>query len=119
MGQYGSGISMQMAFAYDKERIKKAMEGELLCGEDENGFQYAPAGYEECREFILEAFDNAVYQALTANASGRALEKVAKDNGLDFNQHIAELLEAKEQEEKADWDRGEYRFEEGEGNGED
>ena len=79
MSEYGSGISFSTARMYDKERIKHAFMGELMCGEDENGFIYAPASKEECEKFILSAYDSAVYCAIQAIASTRATERFAKD----------------------------------------
>ena len=59
-----------------------ALDGKLLCGEGENGFEYAEASEEECRAFIINVFDNAVYQALQAYSSGRVYEKVLEANGV-------------------------------------
>ena len=64
MSEYGSGISMGDAFSMDKERIKHALNGEIMVGEEEGGFIYDKASKKECDDFILHAFDNAVYWAL-------------------------------------------------------
>ena len=76
MGEYGPGLTSGQCFNLDKERIKHALKGELLCGESEEGFKYAPAPKEECEEYILAAFDNAVFQCTQALASGRAYERI-------------------------------------------
>lgn len=85
MSEYGSGVSLIQAFNYDKERLLKALDGQLLCGETEKGFIYSDATEDECREFIISVFDNAVYHALQGYASGRVLEKVMTANGLSIN----------------------------------
>jgi len=84
MSEYGSGISLVQAFNYDKERLLKALDGQLLCGETENGFEYADASDEDCRAYIISVFDNAVYHALQGYQSGRVMEKVIAENGLDI-----------------------------------
>ena len=85
MSEYGCGVSLIQAFNYDKERLLKALDGQLICGETEDGFEYAPATEAECREFIIHVFDNAVYHALQGYSSGRVMEKVAEANGIDIN----------------------------------
>ena len=79
--KYGNGISLAKSFMLDKERIKHAFNGELVCGENEDGFTYIHANKEMCDKFILECFENAVHMALTANASARALERIAGGAG--------------------------------------
>ena len=83
MSEYGCGVSLTQAFNYDKERLLKALDGQLICGETEDGFGYADAPEAECREFIIHVFDNAVYHALQGYSSGRALEQVMNANGID------------------------------------
>lgn len=83
MGEYGSGVSLVQAFNYDKERLLNALEGRLMCGETEEGFEYCEAPQSECRAEIIALFDNAVYHALQAYQSGRVLEQAAKENGVD------------------------------------
>lgn len=84
MGEYGSGVSLVQAFNYDKERLIKALDGQLLAGETEKGFIYADAPEEECRDFIISVFDNAVYHALNGYSSGRIYEKVMSANGINI-----------------------------------
>ena len=83
MSEFGGGISLTRAFNYDKERLLKALDSQLICGETEEGFEYCDASEEECRDFIIHVFDNAVYHALQGYQSGRVLEQVMKANGLD------------------------------------
>lgn len=108
MGEYGVNSGM-LAFAYDKERIKHALDGELMCGEDENGFVYEKATAQECRTFILSAFDNAVHMCQQAWASGRAHDAYDRENGrtVDFARW-RELLMAEVAKDSAE---GYYRYE--------
>ena len=85
MAEYGPGLTLGQRFNYDKERIKHALAGELLCGEDENGFVYELSTKEECEAYILSAFDEAVFQCLQANDSGRAMERIMRNHGLAIN----------------------------------
>lgn len=80
MGEYGPGLTSGQCFNMDKERIKYALKGELICGESEKGFEYAPAPKEECEKYILRAFDNAVFQCKQALDSGRAHERLLKES---------------------------------------
>lgn len=109
MGEYGSGVSFARSCAYDKERIKMALQGKLLLGESENGFEYADAPREECEAFILSAYDNAVYQATEAFASGRAIEKIMKNH--NFVMPFTEYIAAMEFERKRDYENSEYKYE--------
>lgn len=109
MGEYGSGVSLIQAFNYDKERLLKALDGQLVCGESEYGFMYGDASPEDCREFIISVFDNAVYHALQGYGSGRALEKAAEVNGIDIKSgqffkdymhfRVTDPIKGKEEEE--------------------
>ena len=83
MSEYGGGISLVQAFNYDKERLLKALDGKLVCGETEDGFEYEDASQEECRAYIISVFDNAVYHALQGYQSGRVLERTAEANGVN------------------------------------
>ena len=83
MSEYGCGVSLTQAFNYDKERLLKALDGQLMCGETEEGFKYCDAPADECRVFIIKVFDNAVYHALQGYGSGRVLEKVMSANGMN------------------------------------
>ena len=83
MSEYGSGLTFGQTRNMDKERIKHALRGELMCGEDENGFVYAKATPEECAAYILSAYDDCVYHAKQAMDSGRALERLMKGKGVE------------------------------------
>ena len=85
MSEYGCGVSLVQAFNYDKERLLKALDGQLVCDETEDGFEYCDAPEEECKDFIIKVFDNAVYHALQGYASGKAIEQVMGANGIDIN----------------------------------
>jgi len=85
MSEYGSGMTFKRACELDRERIIHALKGELVCDETDTGFVYADAPKEECDEFILSAFDNVVYHAEQAFHSGRALEKMLKDNDVSYD----------------------------------
>lgn len=96
MAEYGPGLTMGQCFSNDKERIRHALDGELFCGEDEEGnFEYMMATREECCEYIISAFDNAVYQALSAMASGRALDAIMRKHGIepDLKEYMATVEE--------------------------
>ena len=82
MSEYGSGLTFGQVCNCNKERIKHALRGELMCGEGENGFIYAPASREECERYILRAYDECVYQALQSMDSGRAVDQLMKNHGL-------------------------------------
>ena len=84
MSEYGSGLTLGQCCTMDKERIRHALKGELMIGEDENGFVYEPAPREECEAYILRAYDNCVYHAKQLADSGRAMERLAKNHGVDW-----------------------------------
>ena len=84
MAEYGNGISMRQAFELDRDRVIHALHGQLACDIDANGIAYYDADPEECEEYILHAFDNAVYEALNMALSARALEKIAEEEDIDF-----------------------------------
>ena len=83
MSEYGSGLTFGQTRNMDKERIKHALRGELMRGEDENGFVYATATPKECAAYILSAYDECVYHAKQAMDSGRALERLMKSKGVE------------------------------------
>lgn len=93
MSEYGSCMSMAEMFNLDKERIKMALNGQLLSGEDESGFEYSPASKEECDEFIISAFDNAVHHCLKMARSGRAFEKILDDEGIKPESYFQKYME--------------------------
>lgn len=84
MGEYAPGISFGRTCMMDKERIIHAFNGELMVGEqigeDGNGyFLYQAASKEECLEYILGAYDNAVFQAKQSMDCSRALERLFEE----------------------------------------
>ena len=109
MSEYGNGITMAKAFSYDKERIKKALTGQILAGESEDGFIYKPADKEDCNTYILSAFDNAVYQCREALAHGRAMEAYLKSKGINID--FKEFLPFIEAEKKKDYESNAYIYE--------
>lgn len=113
MSEYGSGMSMADMFNLDKERIKMALKGELVSGEDESGFTYAPASKEECEEYILKAFDNAVFHCLKCARSGRALEKILNELcGIKPEDYFYEYMKITSELEREDAEKYEFYFEE-------
>lgn len=111
MSRYGNGIDFQQAMMYDKEQIKQALKGKLVSGENENGeFVYCDASEKDCGEFILQAFDNAVYHAIDGMASGRAFEQVLLNHGLSVMDYFNEFRELYEKERERDA-QGVYEYE--------
>ena len=95
MSEYGSGLTFGQTRNMDKERIKHALCGELMCGEDEKGFVYAKATSEECAAYILSAYDDCVYHAKQAMDNGRALERLMKSKGVECTpEEYGALMEA-------------------------
>ena len=112
MSEYGCGVSLTQAFNYDKERLLKALDGQLLCGETEEGFEYCDAPEEECRAFIISVFDNAVYHALQGYASGRVMENVMNANGLKTTdgQLFQDYLHFKMEDDIKQLDEEQYHY---------
>lgn len=107
MGKYGPGLTMGQIFNLDKERIKHALMGELLYTEAEDGMTiYRPASKEECREFILRKFDNAVYQCLEQMKFGRVYDRIIEKNGVRYT--IQDILISKRLEDEKPCD---YQYE--------
>lgn len=94
MSRYGNGVSFSDASAMDRERLIHALNGELVTGETDDGkFTYGKASKDECDEFILSCYDNAVYHAKTGMHSGRAFEYILKRHKTpydlsDYNQAL-------------------------------
>ncbi len=118
MSEYGN-VSMIQAFNYDKERLLKALDGQLMCGENEHGLEYADAPEDECRAYIIQVFDNAVYHALQGYGCGRIYEKVMEANGLNISDgqlfkdfmHF-KMLDESEQTDSEQYNYGDYEDEE-------
>ena len=107
MGEYHSGITLGQAGEFDKERVRHALAGELMCGEDENGFVYKSAPKEECDAFILDVVDNWVFESKRLADSGRAIERIMNRHGfqMDFHEYLIEMHSAEVEH------AGDYLFE--------
>lgn len=95
MGEYAPGFTSGQIATLDKERIKEALAGRLMTGEDTNGFMYEPAPKEECDRFILEVFDDWVHRVKQLADHGRAMERLADAHGLhyDLREYMGYLAE--------------------------
>lgn len=100
MAEYGPGLTFGQSCNLDKERIIHAMKGELMVGEDEDGgFVYDKAPKEDCEKYILEAYDNCVFQAKAAMDSGRAMERLFEEvTGHKTTKHFQRYMEILEEE---------------------
>ena len=112
MAEYGPGLTFGQMCALDKERIKHAMQGELMIGEDEDGqFVYEHASKAECDAYILAAYDNCVFQARAAMDSGRALDRLFKEvTGYEAHEKHFKRYIALAEEESAKF-RDDYQYE--------
>ena len=76
-----------------KKDIKAAMRGKIRIPADveecECGFREIEGSKEECEKIILDSVDEIVHHALRAQATSRALEKLAEENGVE---HTGETL---------------------------
>ena len=87
-----------------KKDIKAAMRGKIRIPADieecECGFREIEGSKEECEKIILDSVDEIVHHALKAHAASRALEKLAKENGLEYTQeNLARYIVLAEKEE--------------------
>ena len=94
MSKYGPGLTSGKIANMEKDEIKHALQGEVIVGENKDGFEYAEASKEACNKVILEAYDALYHQLDQALASGRALEMIAKARGYESN--LAEYMAALE-----------------------
>ena len=94
MGFYGPGLSFGQVMNMEKERIKHALQGELMVDEDENGFVYKKAPKEKCDRFILGAFDNAVHSCIEAYKFGRVYDYILEKNGIQISMQDIALSKA-------------------------
>lgn len=92
MGEYGGVISIGQAGEYDKERVKMALQGKLMCGEDGHGFIYEDAPKEECERYILDVVDNWVWNSLNFAAHGRAMEQLMKNHRFPMHEYFREYV---------------------------
>ena len=93
MSEYGPGMTIGSAAELDKDRVRHALMGELMCGEDDRGFVYEPASREECERYILDVIDYWVYQAKHLADSGRAMERVMEAHGFSVLNHFREYVD--------------------------
>ncbi len=95
MGEYGNGMTIGRQGELDKDRVRHALKGLLVAGEDENGFVYEPAPREECERYVLEVIDAWIYQAKQLADSGRVVERVMADHGwrIPFREYAAAMAE--------------------------
>ncbi len=108
MAEYGSGISLAQAFKYDKERVLHALKGELMVEENADGFIYEPASKEECDEYIISAFDNAVYHVFEGHSAAKAIETLFPEIVPSSQKDLLNYMVAKEMALKEI--RGDYKF---------
>ena len=89
-----------------KKDIKAAMRGKIRVPADveecECGFVEVEGSKEECEKIILDSVDEIVHRALRAQATSRALEKLAEENGVEHTQETLAryIVLAKEEELK-------------------
>ena len=80
MGKYGSGLTFGQICKLERQEIEQALNHKVLVGEDSNGSRiYEPAEKSETDKVVLDASDEVVYQAMQALASGRALERLFRE----------------------------------------
>lgn len=108
MGEYGSGMTMGQAAELDKDRVRHALAGELVCGEDDNGFVYEPAPKDECDAYILGVVDKWYFEAKRMADSGRAMERVTKAHGFNILNHFREFMD---EMAKAEGEYNDYLYE--------
>ena len=94
MAEYASGLSFGTCCNLDKERIRHALNGELMVGEDENGFIYEKADKADCDDYILHAYDNVVFLCKQAYDSGRALDAIMQAHGVkvDLREYMETVM---------------------------
>lgn len=83
----------------DKEHVRHALCGELVAGEDEEGFVYETAPRADCERFILEVTDKWYHMAKLLADSGRAVERIMERHGfkMDFQEYLQEVVRAKKE----------------------
>ena len=74
-------VSLNVILQSGKERIKRAFAGELLKTVEDGQPVYESAEKEACESFILSVYETAVFNALTATASQRALQQIIGQKG--------------------------------------
>ena len=79
MAKYGNGVSFESACAMEREQIEKAFLNQKVIDETDDGFIYGECTDEEAQQIILDAFDEACFQAQQAFGFGRAIENYLKE----------------------------------------
>lgn len=99
MGKYGS-IPFGKACMQEKELIRHAIRGELESGMTEDCKPvYSKAPAEDCEKAILAAYDEVVFQAQNAFASGRALERLYEEmTGTSTSTQLLRYMELVQEE---------------------
>ena len=87
-----------------KKDIKAAMRGKIRVPADveefECGFGEIEGSKEECEKIILDSVDEIVHHALRAQATARALEKLAEENGVEHTgENLVRYIALAEEEE--------------------
>ena len=103
MGKYNCSSFDQYANLLKKD-IKAAMRGKIRIPTDveecECGFREIEGSKEECEKIILDSVDEIVHHALRAQATARALEKLAEENGVEHTEEaLARYIVLAEKEE--------------------
>ena len=71
---------------YMKKEIELALNGLIITGESEDGYDAEYAIKEECDEVILRNFDHMVFIAKSLAASGRAMNRLLDElDGTGYN----------------------------------
>ena len=104
MGEYGNGLTLADEMELDKQRVREALLGRIVVGEDEHGFLFDKAPDWECHEYILSVLDKWYYHAKQGADSGRALERMLAKRGVTFH-NADEMQEFMAEMQKAS---GEY-----------
>ena len=87
-----------------KKDIKAAMRGKIRIPADveecECGFREIEGSKEKCEKIILDSVDEIVHHALRAQATARALEKLAEENGVEHTgENLVRYIALAEEEE--------------------
>ena len=103
-----------------KKDIKAAMRGKIRVPADieecECGFREIEGSKEECEKIILDSVDEIVHQALRAQATSRALEKLAEENGVEHTEEAFARYIVLAEKEELKFNGYEYESHENESN---
>lgn len=103
MGKYNCATFDQYANLLKKD-IKAALRGkmrvEVYSAGDKCEFKELDCPKDECEKIILGSVDEIVHHALRAQATSRALEKLAEENGVEHTkENLARYIVLAEEEE--------------------